>query len=82
MKDLIPIPTTHVEAIPDGGYFRKVTGTYVYKRLSDSGAGFLGLDLDYVYGVHRNGNVTRILRKAQVVEMIAWSGYREAHYGH
>jgi hypothetical protein len=43
--------------IADGGLFKKLTGSCVYRRLSESSAKFLGLDPKSVYGMRDNGNI-------------------------
>lgn len=49
-----------VGEIPQGSYFRKLTGSYVYLRISASSVKFLGLDEDWVYGVCYNGNTVKL----------------------
>lgn len=46
--------------IERGGFFTKKTGTYVYIRISEASANFLGLDPSKVYGVSFNGNTCAI----------------------
>ena len=51
-----------------GGFFTKKTGTYVYIRISESSANFLGLDPTKVYGVSFNGNTCSIDANKEVKE--------------
>ena len=44
--------------IPEGGFFKKRGGSFIYLRLSDASVKFLKLDTTKVYGAHDNGNVT------------------------
>ncbi len=53
--------------IAQGSYFRKMTGTYVYLRISDASVKYLGLDTDWIYGVCFNGNITRLQPNKPVI---------------
>jgi hypothetical protein len=53
--------------IPEGGFFRKQTGTIVYLRVSESSVGFHKLDKAKVYGVAYNGNMCCVAPNLPVV---------------
>lgn len=42
------------------GCFRKTPTAQVYLRISESSLRFHGLDIDFVYGVAHNGNITKV----------------------
>ena len=44
-------------AVPQGQFFRKRRGEYVYLRISESSLKFMKVDTTKVYGVCFNGNV-------------------------
>ena len=46
--------------IRQGGYFKKMKGSYTYLRISESSVKFLKLDPTLIYGVCFNGNVTAV----------------------
>ncbi len=52
-------------------FFRKRTGTFVYKVMSKAGQDYLGLHSSYCYGIGHNGNVCKLRRGTDVVEMTA-----------
>lgn len=60
-----------VEQIEEGGFFKKKSGMYVYLRMSDSSAKFLGLDPDCIYGTCFNGNVAKVHRGVLVTSATA-----------
>lgn len=56
-----------VECVPEHGFFRKKTGAFVYKVISESSAEYLKLSSKYVYGVTHNGNVSSVKKGTLVV---------------
>jgi hypothetical protein len=62
---------TRAQNIRDNGFFRKVKGTYVYKRISRTSVRLLGMDQDYVWGVCHNGNTTYVKPSDIVVKVNA-----------
>jgi hypothetical protein len=56
-----------VETVFENGFFRKRTGTFVYKVISVSSAKFLRLSDQYIYGVTHNGNVASVKKGTLVV---------------
>lgn len=61
--------TTKACDIVEGGYFRKITGTYAYLRISKASVKHHGLGQDFVYGVCFNGNITCLKADREVVEI-------------
>lgn len=59
--------TVAARAIAPGQCFRKKTGEYVYLRISESAARFLGLDTSNVHGVCYNGNMCMVKSDVRVV---------------
>jgi hypothetical protein len=53
--------------INEGDCFRKLTGEYVYVRISPSSVNFFGLPPDQVYGVCHNGNMCAVPQTKMVV---------------
>ena len=69
---LVPKPTeVCAEAIDEGGFFRKLRGSYIYLRLSESAVYHHGLDPNQIHGVCHNGNMCSVERDKKVVRMTA-----------
>lgn len=54
--------------IPDGGWFKKEKGTYVYLRISESSAQWAAFNTNYIWGVCFNGNITKVLKHNTVCQ--------------
>ncbi len=61
--------TVQVKTIPSGRLFRRVNGSFVYKRISRMSANFHGLDKGKVFGVGRNGKINQFSPRDRVIEV-------------
>jgi len=59
--------TVEARRIGDGGFFRKRPGTYVYMRMHDDAARFLGLDAGKIHGTGGHGGTASVDKETRVV---------------